>query len=1293
MSHVIDHSSACTDVSPSNGSLSGQDSSGSSPSAASPSAASPSWLESFVQNFFQEKNIKWMLIIGAAIVFGSSLMLVNKALVLVNQAWPEWWQAVTYLTIIGYTGLIFCTAELSRRRLKLLATGVVLQALTLLLLPVCFFSLTWLSAGTAVQGNLLHTLGGNFQWIQYLGLMLPAIALLWIASRTILDHWLQGRQTTFLISFAILCVAGALPVISSPVMAAAFFVAGWLVFTAGVVKVNRHTFWLAEQHQRPRIFGFLPIAMLGIQFIAVVSIKAAAVLPPQWIGLAIVLVSATILMTTRTVAEVFRQRTGDLVRPLPWPIIVPLLAGLVLAILGQALSMIGYFYLDEASFAVVPTSIVVAVLLGLVARDTRHGGFVWASLFVTLVAYQFSPILFTDLVETVRSATTQAINQPRIPLTLYGLTYLPLLSVLAVVSQRFAKSNRLEFSRPIKHFVTMISIALFAVSLSDLVHWQFISPFLVSSINVVAFVGGAILFRDRRYAWLAVVAFVSACVTAIPALNQMHYTQLPLAWVPTVIAGVALLLNTATFLDRLVNRIPTQADDRISRRPDGSSRCWLQTTGCALAVAAGFHWVISTAMAMDQPLSLPMILQFGFLMAALIRFAIGVSHYVPAAMVWVFAGYAAVRSIAGLNLPADFVVESVTSSLIAISLFSFVVTKVLSRRLEVDSMASLRRLLGFHANGTRPIESAKHVKRFSQCSAAFTLPLFDFSSVALMFLAAAVHIPAVVIAHIGMFHATTPPIVGFGWSTPAVMVWLFTLAWANRNALFGFIAAMLLPLFVSFVLVTQGLVTDMTGILLVWAFVQSAMTIVCHQMSKQNGDQPGITTMVKVGQAWSFALLAISCVSFDLPMRWLAAISVVSLAVSLRRTLLGNDGRRQLCALSILANVNLLLIAAMLGGCSGWVLTGWTGLLSSPAVSAVFLVACLSILFFQKPHRSIVCSESIRWAATLRLTTIPMMACALGAGHFEWLPLLAMMAGFVALIVAEWTKAFQTQSELRVGSACMIGGVAALFLYCQEIITLGFGISQLVMLTMAVVALTVSHLSSRDRRYAILTRPMLVKGHGLPVLVVGLAIVREFSGILTSSTALNALSLMLAAGIYFHQSVVLRRPSLSLVGLVVANAGLFVLWRSLSWNSPELFLIPVGLSILAFTELMKKELPQAARTPLHYIGLLTVLCSPVPQVLGGSWIHIFVLMLISVAVILVAIGLRIRSLVYAGSAFLLADLVAMVIRSTIHNVDLLWICGVVLGIGVIALAAFCENHREKLLARIRMLSAELATWN
>jgi hypothetical protein len=65
---------------------------------------------------------------------------------------------------------------------------------------------------------------------------------------------------------------------------------------------------------------------------------------------------------------------------------------------------------------------------------------------------------------------------------------------------------------------------------------------------------------------------------------------------------------------------------------------------------------------------------------------------------------------------------------------------------------------------------------------------------------------------------------------------------------------------------------------------------------------------------------------------------------------------------------------------------------------------------------------------------------------------------------------------------------------------------------------------------------------------------------------------------------------------------------------------------------------------------------------------------------------------YTGTAFILADLAGMIFRATEDRMSLLWIGGLGLGIAVIALAAICENHRDRVLARIRSLSAALATW-
>lgn len=172
--------------------------------------------------------------------------------------------------------------------------------------------------------------------------MIPAVAFLWYSSSRIFDFLLRGRQTSFLISYMLLCVAGAIPAAVHPIPAAILFAALWAVMTIGVVKVNRYMFWMAEEKRWPRVFGFLPIAILGLQFTSLVWLKTAAGIPVAWLGAGVVMLAATILLTTRTIAEVFKQRTGNLIRPLPWHIAVPLFVGLALSIVSVVVAELAF---------------------------------------------------------------------------------------------------------------------------------------------------------------------------------------------------------------------------------------------------------------------------------------------------------------------------------------------------------------------------------------------------------------------------------------------------------------------------------------------------------------------------------------------------------------------------------------------------------------------------------------------------------------------------------------------------------------------------------------------------------------------------------------------------------------------------------------------------------------------------------------------------------------------------------------------------------------------------------------
>ena len=1187
---------------------------------------------------------------------------------LVTKAWPHWTPQLKYLTILGYTTAIFAAAQFSRKRLRLSATYRVLQSLTLLLLPICFLSLTWLSSGTAISGSL------DAVW--HIGLMIPAIVLLWFASSTILDHWLHSRQTTFLVSFNLLCIAGALPEFTTQLPAFALLVGSWGLFTAGVVKVNRHTFWLAEEHRLPRIFGFLPIAMLGLQFVVLVGVKAIGVLPLQWIGFAIVMVAATVLMTTRTVADVFRRRSGDLVRPLPWAIVAPLFISLVLLVLGVGLSLSGFSYLGTTTYAIVPTSIVAALLFSFVARDTRHPGFVWASLITIAIAYQCSPTLFSSLVQTLRSATADAINQKSVPLSMYGLTYMPLLGILVIASRRFAMQRRLEFSRPIKHFASALAAILFGVALTDLVSLSFVSPLLVASANTVAFILFAIVLRDRRFVVPALFSLVIAVATAIPGLNQMQYSSVNVQWVPTVLSGLALFMTTFSFADRLIELIPVQGDFQVIHRRDGSSIKLFQGAGCILAIGLIMHWIASSMVFLTQPLSLASLIQFCFLLAAMLVYTIRNPRYWWAASAWGLVAFGAVRWAIGSDISWFNLAKFSTYLLVGCSVASYAVVGLLNANKSQQSLQTPRRSLGSSADWQSRL-------------LPFAVSLFDVSVLAMALLIATFHLPIVVAQNVAVLSGHLTSLSELSFTTLLAMLWMFAVALILRNRTVGFFATMLAPLILTGMLISLGVLNSISWLFVAWAVTQGFLSIAIAWAGKRRGSSLMLEAMQGVCQAWLLGLLLVSCISFELPLRIVAVI-----AIGVLGGFFAKQWRpQQLCGIVILGNINLLLLVAGLAGCTGWALPGASFVLDSEAIAYLFLVGCFSVYVFDHPSRRIACAESSTWALALRVGLLALLLVSVMGTALHTLSLLAMMLGFAVLIIAEVLVAIRQNTEGRVWTAFAVGGALAFFLLDQNVISIGAGVSQFVMLGLSVAGLSIAWTTQSRKKLLVLRRPMLLIGQTLPAIVACLAIVRELTGFSASITALNSLSLMIAAGIYFHQAFVLRKSIFCILAVLIANAAMFLMWLSLGWTAPELYLVPVGLSVLGFVEWMKEDLPTKSHDPLRYIAVLTILCSPLFEVLGGSWTHMLSLMLLSVLVILASIGLRIRSLVYAGSAFLLADLVAMVVRSTIHNANLLWVCGVVLGIGVIALAAFCENHREKLLSRIRIVSAELATWN
>ncbi len=274
-------------------------------------------------------------------------------------------------------------------------------------MPISFLALSWLLS--ADSGSFLGVSGLHFT-----ALAAPALALSWYASSTIFAFLWRGEQRTFLASYLILCVSGALPTLHDSGIALTVSFALWMVATIGAIKINRHIFWMTEEHRLPRAFGFLPILLLGLQFMVLVILKAGAALPVEWIGLGLVLTSSTVLMTARTVADVHRQRTGGNLRPLPWNILAPLMVGVTLSLIGVLVSFYGFSYGPGSTRAVVPTTLLAGAMMFVVARQTNQQAFTWIGLVLITITYQSTPTLVSGLVEYVKSNAASAVGESRL---------------------------------------------------------------------------------------------------------------------------------------------------------------------------------------------------------------------------------------------------------------------------------------------------------------------------------------------------------------------------------------------------------------------------------------------------------------------------------------------------------------------------------------------------------------------------------------------------------------------------------------------------------------------------------------------------------------------------------------------------------------------------------------------------------------------------------------------------------------------------------------------------------------
>jgi hypothetical protein len=320
------------------------------------------------------------------------------------------------------------------------------------------------------------------------------------------------------------------------------------------------------------------------------------------------------------------------------------------------------------------------------------------------------------------------------------------------------------------------------------------------------------------------------------------------------------------------------------------------------------------------------------------------------------------------------------------------------------------------------------------------------------------------------------------------------------------------------------------------------------------------------------------------------------------------------------------------------------------------------------------------------------MAASLTLPQLSPVNLAGAAAVFAILIATELHVACRKQEVGRVWIAEALVAVAVGYFALFHVISFGRGISMFVLLALGFVLWGLSRLAERRVDTKILVEPFETTALLLPLGVVVIAVGRHFLRD-PQWLGMNSLALLLASGFYFYRAIEEKLTQWWLLSAGILNVALLLLWRELSFSDPQFYMMPIGISVLFLVQILKHDLPEHLHDPLRYLGALVILVSPTFHIVGSSWPHLISLMIASVLIALVAIGFQVRALLYTGTAFLAADLVAMVVRGSFDHPNLLWIAGLGLGAAVVALAAACENNREKMQQRLRMLTATLAQWD
>jgi hypothetical protein len=228
----------------------------------------------------------------------------------------------------------------------------------------------------------------------------------------------------------------------------------------------------------------------------------------------------------------------------------------------------------------------------------------------------------------------------------------------------------------------------------------------------------------------------------------------------------------------------------------------------------------------------------------------------------------------------------------------------------------------------------------------------------------------------------------------------------------------------------------------------------------------------------------------------------------------------------------------------------------------------------------------------------------------------------------------------------------------------------------------------RRRGKLVLAEPLERTGILLPILPV--------LGFWVVDSHVSYSNLLFLVGLFYGALSVMRRSfKFGILAVFAGNGGLWNLLDGAGgygfYEHPQLWLIPVSVSVLLAAHVNRERLTKEQMTLIRYTTLMMIYVSSTSDIFinGVSeslWLTI-VLTLLSVMGVFTGLMLRIRAFLFLGTAFLLLSLLTVIWTASVnYNWGWLWyVTGIIFGALIILTFAMFEKKRREMLELVERL--------